>query len=277
VDDGLPQDLEASIRAYGLRYFKVKLSGAADRDLPRLRALATVLERETRGDFFITLDGNENFDGFAAFRDFYAQAASDEALRGLWPRILVVEQPVHRDRALGVTGPTLRDWPGRPPVIIDESDGGIGDLTRALDLGYAGTSHKNCKGLVKGIANACLLAKRRREGRPGLLTGEDLCTLGPVALFQDLTMMALFGIDHVERNGHHYYRGLSMLPDEWQEAALSAHPDVYTTHPDGFACLRIRDGRLQLGSMNDAPFGVQPLLELSGFAPLAIASPARIS
>ena len=27
VDDGLPQDLEASIRAYGLRYFKVKLSG----------------------------------------------------------------------------------------------------------------------------------------------------------------------------------------------------------------------------------------------------------
>ena len=51
VDDGLPQDLEASIRAYGLRYFKVKLSGAAERDFPRLRALASLLERETGGEF----------------------------------------------------------------------------------------------------------------------------------------------------------------------------------------------------------------------------------
>ena len=130
---------------------------------------------------------------------------------------------------------------------------------------------------MKGIANACLLAKRRSEGGPGLLTGEDLCTLGPVALIQDLTMMALFGIDHVERNGHHYYRGLSMLPDAWQEAALSAHPDLYSPHPDGFACLRILDGRLQLGSINDAPFGIRPLFEPSPFAAVAIASPARIS
>jgi hypothetical protein len=277
VDDGLPQDLEASIRAYGLRYFKVKLSGASERDLARLRALARVLDRGTRGEFLVTLDGNENFDGISAFRDFYARAAADETLRGLWPRILAVEQPVHRDRALADTGATLNDWPGRPPLIIDESDGSIGDLSCALDLGYAGTSHKNCKGLVKGIANACLLAKRRGEGQPGLLTGEDLCTLGPVALLQDLTMMALFGIDHVERNGHHYYRGLSMLPREWQEAALSGHPDVYAPHPDGFACLQISDGRLQLGSLNEAPFGVRPLLDPSGFAPLEIGSPARIS
>ena len=47
VDDGLPQDLEASIRAYGLRYFKVKLSAALDRDVPRLRALVDLLARET--------------------------------------------------------------------------------------------------------------------------------------------------------------------------------------------------------------------------------------
>ena len=33
VDDGLPQDLESSIRAYGLRYFKIKLTGKG-RDRP---------------------------------------------------------------------------------------------------------------------------------------------------------------------------------------------------------------------------------------------------
>ena len=49
ANDGLPQDLESSIRAYGLRYFKVKLSGVLERDLPRLRELARLLERETGG------------------------------------------------------------------------------------------------------------------------------------------------------------------------------------------------------------------------------------
>ena len=85
VDDGLPQDLEASIRAYGLRYFKVKLTGAPERDLPRLRALARVLGRETGGEFFVTLDGNENFDSVSAFRDFQEQAAADGPSRALWP------------------------------------------------------------------------------------------------------------------------------------------------------------------------------------------------
>ena len=267
VEDGLPQDLENSIRAYGLRYFKIKLYGAADRDLPRLRELNNLLQRETGGKFFVTVDGNENFQDFAAFREFWEQAAADRALCELWRRILVVEQPVHRDRALSDdAGAALRAWPSRPTLIIDESDGAIGDLTRALELGYAGTSHKNCKGIVKGVANACLLAQRRRAGGLGLLTGEDLCNLGPLALLQDLAQMALLGIEHVERNGHHYYRGLTLFPAEWQEAALAAHEDLYTRHAQGFATLRITEGKLQLGSVNQAQFGVQPLLDPSSFA-----------
>jgi len=278
VDDGLPQDLEASIRAYGLRYFKVKLSGVADRDFPRLRALASLLERETGGEFFITLDGNENFGEFEAFREFWQQAVSQTALAELWRRIIVVEQPVHRDRALrdDVSG-GLRAWQDRPPLIIDESDGAVGDVPRALDLGYAGASYKSCKGIVKGLANACLLAKRRGEGRPGVMTGEDLATLGPFALMQDLAMMALLGIDHVERNGHHYYRGLSMFPADWQQAMRDAHGDLYARHPDGFACLQIHEGKVHFASANRAPFGVGPLLDPSGFEPLEMASHTRIS
>jgi hypothetical protein len=278
VDDGLPQDLEACIRAYGLRYFKVKLSGIAERDFPRLQALGSLLARETGGEYFVTLDGNENFEDFDAFRAFWDQAVSQAALHQLWSRIVVVEQPVHRDRALREeVGGGLRSWPDRPPLIVDESDGAVGDVPRALELGYAGASYKNCKGIVKGMANACLLAKRRSEGRPGVMTGEDLCTLGPFALVQDLAMMALLGIDHVERNGHHYYRGLSMFPADWQAAMLAAHGDLYGPHPDGFACLQIHEGRLHLASANAAPFGVGPLFDPSGFAPLEIASPTRIS
>jgi hypothetical protein len=278
VDDGLPQDLETSIRAYGLRYFKVKLSGVPERDVPRLEQLAQVLERATGGEFLVTIDGNENFAGMGEFRLFWESTSSRASLRGLWRRVLAVEQPVHRDRAMNAAAAAdLAAWPERPPLIVDESEGGIGDLTRALAAGYAGTSHKNCKGIVKGIANACLLAKRRADGRPGVLTGEDLCNLGPIALLQDLAMTAMFGIGHVERNGHHYYRGLSMLPPDWQESAMSAHPDLYVLHPDGFACLHVHEGGLQLGSVNRAPFGVDPLLDVARFARLDMAHPGRIS
>jgi hypothetical protein len=266
VDDGLPQDLESSIRRYGLRYFKLKLFADRERDLARLCDLARLFLRETGGEYFVTVDGNENFKDFDVFRDFWDAAANEPALRDFWRRIIVVEQPVHRDRALSDdTGAALLGWPERPRLIIDESDGAVGDLPRALALGYAGTSHKNCKGIVKGIANACLLEKRRRQGQQVVLTGEDLCNLGPVTLLQDLAMMALLGIEHVERNGHHYYRGLSMWPAQWQEAAVAAHGDLYERHPDGFACLKIDDGRLALGSVNLAPLGVAPLFDPSRF------------
>src|SRR5439155_17034236 len=124
VDDGLPQDLESSIREYVLRYFKVKLFADAERDFARLRELGHLLVRETGGECFVTLDGNENFRDLTAFREFWQKAASDPALRELWRRIIVVEQPVHRDRALSDDpGTALRGWPDRPRLIIDESDG----------------------------------------------------------------------------------------------------------------------------------------------------------
>jgi hypothetical protein len=266
VDDGLPQDLESSIREYGLKYFKVKLFADAERDFARLRELSRLLERQAGREYFVTLDGNENFKSFRAFREFWQKAAGEPALRELWRHILFVEQPVHRDRALSEDlGAAFRAWPECPRLIIDESDGAIGDLPLALSLGYAGTSHKNCKGIVKGIANACLLEKRRRAGQRVVLTGEDLCNLGPVALLQDLAMMALLGIEHVERNGHHYYRGLSLWPADWQETTLTAHGDLYHRHRDGFACLQIRKGLLALGSVNAAPLGVKPLFDPSRF------------
>jgi len=151
-------------------------------------------------------------------------------------------------------------WKDAPPVIIDESDSEVESLPQALDLGYAGTSHKNCKGVFKGIANACLLAKRRRENpsRNLLLSGEDLCNIAPWALLQDLAVQATLGIESVERNGHHYFAGLSVFPEAIREPVLAAHTDCFVRSERGWPRLDVRDGRLKLGSVNRAPFGLTP-------------------
>ena len=143
-------------------------------------------------------------------------------------------------------------------MIIDESDGELASLPTALAAGYAGTSHKNCKGVFKGIANAALIAHRRQAdpARSYILSGEDLSSVGPVALLQDLAVMATLGVEHVERNGQHYFTGLSMYRPNLQERVLKHHSDLYHRHPRGFATLSVQDGRIDVGSALAAPFGL---------------------
>ncbi len=261
LHDGLPHSLEDSIRAYGLRWFKIKVSGKLDNDLPRLRAIAAVLLENCGGDFRCTFDGNEQFYDLESFREFYRSLAEDPAARPVFARLALIEQPLHRSHTLKNS---IAGWEDGPPVIIDESDGSLDDLPRAIELGYAGTSHKNCKGIVKSIANAALLKKH------GLthLSGEDLAGVGPVAMPKDLAVAAALGITHVERNGHHYFRGLSMYPSEIQEAALAAHPGFYERHADGFPVLRIRDGLIDATTVNAAPFGCAADIDATCFEPL---------
>ncbi len=273
LDDGLPQSLEASIRAYGLRHFKVKVSGNLDRDRERLGRLAQVIGRVCGvADYALSMDGNEQFHSLAAFREFWQNLERTEALLPLFGHhLLFVEQPFHRDVALRaeVLG-SLRDWRERPPLIIDESDADLDSLPQALRLGYHGTSHKNCKGVFKGIANACLLAHLRREQPAGgfVSSGEDLANIGPVALLQDLAVCAALGIESVERNGHHYFAGLSMFPPGVQRQVAEAHPDLYRASRDGWPTLTLRDGTLRLGSVNAAALGVGPAIDVEQFAPL---------
>ncbi len=278
LDDGLPQALAECIRAYGLRHFKIKLSGAIETDAERLRRLAAVIGVHAPADYAFSLDGNEQFRTLADFRAFWDDLGRRDELREFLAHLLFVEQPFHRDVALqpdAVGG--LADWPDRPPLIIDESDGEIESLPQALRLGYAGTSHKNCKGVFKGILNACLLAQRRREqpAGPVILSGEDLASIGPVSMPQDLTVCAALGIASVERNGHHYFAGLSMFPEEVQRQALEAHGDLYRRSRAGWPTLAIQDGSLSTRSVLAAPFGVGFPLRVEQFTPLETWRQAR--
>ncbi len=274
LHDGLPQSLEACIRAYGLTHFKLKLCGDLARDVARLRQIAVVLQSGAVEAYAFTLDGNEQYKSVGEFRNAWNALAGEPSLKAFMRHLLFVEQPLHRDVSL--TEEAARDllgWPDRPAIIIDESDGELSSLSRALDVGYAGTSHKNCKGVFRGIGSACLVRQRQAahpEGAAGryVISGEDLANVGPVALLQDLAVMASLGIEHVERNGHHYFRGLSMLPDDVQRQVLRHHGDLYRRHPDGYPTLDVHDGYLDVGSVVDAPFGTAFLLDSKQLTPL---------
>lgn len=260
VSDGLPHTLDDCIRAYGLRYFKIKLSGNLEADRHRLTSVASVIRQHASPDFFATLDGNENFRDLAAFREWFEALTKAPELKDFMPHVLWIEQPLHRDSALNPDlADAFRNWPEAPRLIIDESDGESGALMTALELGYSGGSHKNCKGILKGLTNAATIHAFRsaHPEREFILSGEDLANVGPIPLTQDLAMQALLGITHVERNGHHYFRGLSMYPDEMgvSKATLAAHPDLYHQLPDGLVTLNIRDGFIAIDSVNQAPFG----------------------
>ncbi|MBX7209629.1 MAG: hypothetical protein K1X78_15035 [Verrucomicrobiaceae bacterium] len=271
LDDGLPYALDDSIRAYGLRFFKIKVCGRPGIDAPRLREIAAVLTALCPEGFKATLDGNEQFHDLRAFREFYDDLAGRPELRPLFDNLVLIEQPMHRSKALDDSiAPVLQSWRDGPGMIIDESDGSLADLPRALSLGYRGTSHKNCKGIVKGLANAALLhvCQSQSPGAAFHLSGEDLAGVGPVAMLQDLAMTAMLGIGHVERNGHHYFRGLSMYPDAVQWSVLETHAGFYRRHEAGFPTLDIRDGRLALSTVNGAPFGFANEMPVSSFETL---------
>lgn len=260
VNDGLPYSLDENIRAYGLSYFKIKVCGKAEADITRLRAIAAVLDDCCVEPYHCSLDGNEQFSDMAAFQDFYRELAADPALKRLFGSIILIEQPIYRAQALNeAVGEGLRSWSDGLPMIIDESDGSLDDLPRALSLGYQGTSHKNCKGVIKGLANAALLKRR------GLthLSGEDLASVGPIAMLQDLCVASMLGITHVERNGHHYFRGLSMYDARVQADVLRAHEGFYRKHDEGFPTLDIRSGLLDVTTLHAAPFACGARLDMA--------------
>ena len=273
VNDGLPQSLEACIRAYGVTHFKIKLWGDAQKDVDRVRQIADVIDRNIpHGDYAYTFDANENFKSAQAYRDFWAKLSAEPTLARFLTRLIFVEQPIHRAEAMG---PEVRAafaaWQDRPPTIIDESDGEVLTARRALEMGYAGTSHKNCKGVVKGLANKCLIENRRRQNPAGryFISGEDLSNVGPIALLQDLAVVSALGIGDVERNGHHYFRGLSALPPDMQGAVSRAHPDVYRVTEGGYPAVRIQGGTMRIGSVVDAPMGTSFDFDPSRFTPTA--------
>lgn len=269
-EDGLPYTLEENIQHYGLTHLKIKLCGDFEQDLDRLKQIATLMSDQPSCVF--TLDGNEQYTEVEPFHALWSSIMVNKELRAFMDGLIFVEQPLHRDVALSKeVKDVLLAWDDRPPMIIDESDSGLHVAKDALETGYVGTSHKNCKGVFKGLANACLMESRRREQPNGRfeLSSEDLANVGPVALLQDLAVLSTLGITHSERNGHHYFAGLSMYPEPIQVGVLEEHGTLYRRHERGFPTLDVRGGRLDIQTIVDSPFGYGIDLDTTQFTPLS--------
>ena len=172
------------------------MDGHHDHDLERLSRIAALVAQRCPNGYSVTLDGNEQYTELLPFRELWDAIRSDEDLTDFLEGLIFVEQPLHRDVALtNQAQRVLSEWNDCPPMIIDESDDSLDSSRRALECGYVGTSHKNCKGIFKGIANACLMAKRQADtGIAHILSSEDLANVGPVALTQDLPYSRHLGL-----------------------------------------------------------------------------------
>jgi len=247
VGDGLPETLEEVIQIYGHRYFKLKVGGQTAADLARLEAIAAVLDRLDQ-PYFVSLDGNEQYSDAAGVAELVDGIRARPALARLWDSILFIEQPIARKLALATD---LRAADLDKPVIIDESDGELDTFVRARERGYLGVSSKTCKGLYKSVLNAarCVQWNAEQGQARYFMSAEDLTTQAGLSVQQDLALVNLLGIRHVERNGHHYVNGMAALPAAEQEAFLQAHPDVYE-HSHGAVRLKIRNGRIATASLD---------------------------
>ncbi len=253
INDGLPETLKEYIDVQGIRYFKLKISGDADADVQRLMRVWEILPLDKYPE--ITLDANEAFEDLDEFVKFVRRLEREHL--GLFQHILYIEQPLPRQLALDPKAERwIRQAGEMKPIIIDESDATIDACRRALALGYAGTSHKNCKGFFKSLMNFALRASIDAEGRsPAIRSAEDLQNLPVVPLQQDFVSVGILGLKHCERNGHHYNFGLSMLSEKDKQAATTRHPDLYEKMGDEWF-MRIRDGHVQCASLHGVGFGV---------------------
>jgi hypothetical protein len=239
VDDGLPETLEEVVARYGQRYFKLKVGGDARADLERLAAIAAVLDR-IPGGYSATLDGNEQYEDMRGVAELWARMKGEARLAQLVESVLFIEQPVKRQKALSAPVEGIDK-----PVIIDESDDALDAFPRAKALGYRGVSSKTCKGIYRSLLNA---ARCAAWGSGYFMSGEDLTIQAGLALQQDLALVSLLGLAHVERNGHHYVNGMAGLPQAEQDAFLAAHPDLYE-RSHGAVRVRIAQGMLETGSL----------------------------
>jgi transcriptional regulator with XRE-family HTH domain len=246
VGDGLPETLEQVVAAYGQRYFKLKVGGKVAEDIERLAAIAAVLDRSPDA-YFASLDGNEQYESIQGVTELWSRMQADPRLRRLAASILFIEQPINRKYALEKEVSALsRD----KPVIIDESDADLDVFPRARALGYAGVSSKTCKGLYKSMINAARCVRWNTEGPTAryFMSAEDLTLQAGIAVQQDLALVNLLGITHVERNGHHYVNGMADLVEAEQAAFLAAHPDLYE-RSHGAVRIRIRGGQMAVASL----------------------------
>ncbi|MFP6766404.1 MAG: enolase C-terminal domain-like protein [Planctomycetaceae bacterium] len=264
VNDGLPETLEEYIREDGIRFFKVKVSGNVDADLERMAKIWATVSQALEP--VITLDANEAYEDLDSFAEFVRRFETEQT--GCFQHVEYIEQPLPRALTLDPkTTRKIRAIGESKRLLIDEADGTLDSYRQALDIGYLGTSHKNCKGFFKSLANHALMNRRALDGHQTFLSGEDLQNLPVVPLQQDFATLGILGLEHCERNGHHYNFGLQLLSEKDKLRAVKRHPDLYIKRGNEWF-LNIAAGTVECHSIHDSGFGVQDEPDWASMSPM---------
>jgi len=260
LNDGLPQTLEEYLAAERIRYFKVKLDGNEKNDIERMKGIAAICDRliPTSEPYFVTLDGNEQYSDPGALVRVLQQSAAGAVSRRFMDAVLFVEQPYPRAVALedAIKG-DLAAASKLKPVVVDESDENVQSVPRALELGYGGFAIKSAKGPIKALLNKGAMQRHPMRPIKGIVSGEDMMNMPVVPLHTDLVVMAAMGVEHIERNGHHFNRGLDHMPKDERAELLKNHPSLYHKKAGDLDVLSTESGALDVRSLNARPgFGV---------------------
>jgi hypothetical protein len=212
-----------------------------------------VLDR-IKAPYRASLDGNEQYADASSVLALWNAIEASPRLQRLKDSILFIEQPIKRQVALAQDVSALA---AKRPVILDESDGDLDAFPTGRKLGYAGISSKNCKGFYKSILNRARCAHWNAQEKTDryFMSAEDLTTLAGISVQQDMALVALLGLTHVERNGHHFINGFSGRPIEEQRAFLKAHASLYH-EANGTVRMTIKDGMADISSLDCPGFAV---------------------
>jgi hypothetical protein len=259
-EDGLPNSLTQAIEAYGLKYFKLKVGGNLETDIERLAKIESVLSKVQ--DYKVTLDGNETFQDVESLSVFVQALTKHEATRRLLERTLLIEQPLPRAIALEEKMPPMAL---NIPVILDESDDHPDVLAKGLALGYRGISSKACKGIYRSLRSASLVQNTPQC----LLSGEDLTCQAGLGVQQDTLLATSLGVQHIERNGHHYVKGFGIAPTHESMDFAKAHADLYSSSNVGVH-LNVQQGQINIASLHQTGFGHQAWPDWQSLDPISI-------
>jgi hypothetical protein len=76
------------------------------------------------------------------------------------------------------------------------------------------------------------------------------------------------GTEYVVLHGHNVLGRLSWVPRPVVDPVVERHADLYRRLPDGTPAVRIENGRIAIGSVLDAPFGLAVPFDPTRFTPL---------
>lgn len=256
VKDGLPHTFEDYLKHERVRYFKIKLRADEAFDIERLKTIAALCEKyiPQNEKYFVTLDGNEVYHDPAALTQVTAKFAGGALPKRFWDAVLFIEQPYPRTKALD---DSIREELARvskfKPLVVDESTENVHSVPRAIELGYQGFAIKSAKGPIKALLEKGTVFRHPRRPANPVISGEDMTNQPIVPLHEDLVVMATMGVEHVERNGHHFFRGFVTHSDAERAAALKNHPNLYHMHSDGLPVLATASGELDIRSLHTRP------------------------